>query len=213
MAAKAQILNWLAEDADNKIIIFTQFLPMVRILAKICDTEGWAYVKYTGEQSQDSREKAIMEFGSSTEGKSIMLASMRCGGLGLNLTMASKVICIDPWWNTAVEQQAFCRVFRIGQQKSTEYTRFVVKNTIDEAMMAMKKRKQIEIDEVMDSKRKNAPTIADLMRLFGPVGEDSEGKAFIFAEEEGQYDEDAPEHLRLADIDSEDELHHMGNEE
>lgn len=208
MACKAQVLNWLQEEPDVKIIIYTQFLPIIRILAKICETESWGYCKYTGAMSHESREKAIKEFGANKD-KQILLASLKCGGLGLNLTMASRVICFDPWWNAAVEQQAFCRVFRIGQQKETRMTRFVVKNTIDAAMMQMKERKQVEIDEVMDdSKRNEKLTVEDLMRLFGNVGQDGEGRSFIFAE-----GDDEDEHLRLPNIDSEDEEQMMGNEE
>ena len=77
-------------------------------------------------------------------------------------------------------------------------------------MMAMKKRKQIEIDDVIDSRRNDAPTVQDLMQLFGPVGEDSEGKPFIFAEDD---DTVASEHLRMANMDEEDEEQAMGNEE
>lgn len=101
----------------------------------------------------------------------ILLASLKCGGIGLNLTMAQKVIVVDPWWNDSIEQQAFCRVFRIGQAKETSMTRFIVKNTIDTNMIAMyetlllkkpsfveatakfclrQQRKQAEIDQVMD---------------------------------------------------------------
>ena len=213
MAVKAQVMEWLDEDKTAKIIIYSQFLPMIRILGKICQTEGWGYCKYTGTMSHESRNKAIQEFGEKEE-KVIMLASLKCGGLGLNLTMASRVIQLDPWWNAAVEQQAFCRVFRIGQQKETRMTRFVVKNTIDAAMMAMKERKQIEIDEVMDdSKRKEKLSVDDLMRLFGPVDKDSEGKPFIFAEGADQYDDGDPEHMRLPNVDSDDEEQMMGNEE
>jgi len=79
-----------------------------------------------------------------------MLASLRCGGLGLNLTMASKVIMIDPWWNSASEQQAFCRVFRIGQREETFMSRLCVKNTVDERLIAMQERKQNEIASVME---------------------------------------------------------------
>lgn len=57
--------------------------------------------------SHDSRDKAVREFETDPT-KRVMLASLKSGGLGLNLTMASKVICLDPWWNNAVEQQAFC---------------------------------------------------------------------------------------------------------
>lgn len=64
--------------------------------------------------------------------------------------MASKVIIMDPWWNQASEQQAFCRVFRIGQQDETFMSRICVRNTVDERLIEMQKEKQKEIDEVME---------------------------------------------------------------
>ena len=71
---------------------------------------------------------------------------------------------------------------------------------------------QIEIDEVMNnSKMKQKLSVEDLMRLFGDVHEDDEGKPFIFAEGTDQYDEG--EHLRLPNTDEEDEEQFMGNEE
>ena len=70
--------------------------------------------------------------------------------VGLNLTMASKVIMIDPWWNSASEQQAFCRVFRIGQREETFMSRLCVKNTVYERLIAMQERKQNEIASVME---------------------------------------------------------------
>lgn len=85
--------------------------------------------------------------------------------------------------------------------------RFVIKNTIDEAMMNMKERKQIEIDEVMDdSKRREKLSVTDLMRLFGPVGEDEDRKPFIFQQEPSEED-----HLRVAGVDEDDEDLAMGN--
>lgn len=70
--------------------------------------------------------------------------------VGLNLTMASKVIMIDPWWNSASEQQAFCRVFRIGQKEETFMSRLCVENTVDERLVAMQERKEKEIAEIME---------------------------------------------------------------
>jgi SNF2 family DNA or RNA helicase len=64
--------------------------------------------------------------------------------------MASKVIMIDPWWNTASEQQAFCRVFRIGQREETFMSRLCVRNTVDERLIKMQERKQTEIASVME---------------------------------------------------------------
>ena len=59
---------------------------------------------------------------------------------------------IDPWWNEASEQQAFCRVFRIGQQNETFMTRICVKDTVDERLIEMQRAKQKEIDRVMDDR-------------------------------------------------------------
>ncbi|SMR58591.1 unnamed protein product [Zymoseptoria tritici ST99CH_1E4] len=208
IAAKAQILEWLSSDPTAKIIIYTQFIPMVTILAKVCETEGWGYCKYTGGMSLDAREKSIREFSRNDgekgdeedddqddepEPKRILIASLKAGGLGLNIVAASRVIMLDPWWNDAVEQQAFCRVFRIGQVKETQLTRFCVKNTIDAAMFQVKERKIDEIEKVMESaKDQKTLTEEDLMKMFGPVGEDEEGHPFIFPEPYAEHDDDVP---------------------
>ncbi|KAK4959674.1 hypothetical protein LTR28_005145 [Elasticomyces elasticus] len=193
VAVKSQVLNWLTEDPTVKIIIYTQFIPMLRILGRVCRTEGWEWCEYHGQLTHEERDKEIQEFGKNPK-KSILLASLKAGGVGLNLTMASRVICIDPWWNNAVEQQgkynSFCRVFRIGQQKETSLTRFVVSGTVDDHMMGIKKRKQDEIDKVIednpDKPVKYSPE--ELMRLFGPVGTDENGTPFIFADDEEEGD-------------------------
>ena len=70
--------------------IYSQFLPMIRILGRMCQTEKWGYCTYTGTMSHESRAKSIEEFAEKPE-KQILLASLKCGGLGLNLTMASRV--------------------------------------------------------------------------------------------------------------------------
>jgi SNF2 family DNA or RNA helicase len=70
--------------------------------------------------------------------------------------MAQKVISIDPWWNSAVEQQAFGRVLRFGQERETAMTRFVVEDTIDQRIIDMQERKKEQITRVMDGMRKRS---------------------------------------------------------
>jgi len=189
LAAKVQILQWIQDDPSVKIICYSQFKPMLHILSRICLTEKWEFEKYNGSMSHDARDKAIENFGNPGKNVRILLASLKCGGLGLNLTMASRVITLDPWWNQAVEQQAFCRVFRIGQTKETFMTHFVVKNSIDAAIYALQGSKQEEIDAALDdSKRKERISVKELMGLFGRVTEDEDGKPFIFAHD-GKDDE------------------------
>lgn len=146
-AAKAQILAWLEEEPTQKIIVYSLFIPMIKIMEKVCKTERWGCCKYTGKMSQDARTSSLAEFADNPE-KKILLASLMAGGLGLNLTSASRVLILDPWWfvfsrlhsdflshthrNTATEQQAFARVYRIGQDKPTQLTRLVVTNTVRE---------------------------------------------------------------------------------
>lgn len=103
-AAKAQILNWIEEDKDVKIVVYTQFLPMIRILEKVCIAERWSFSKYAGNMSHDARAASLAEFSSLEKNKRILLASLRAGGLGLNVTAANKVLLLDPWWNSAVSK-------------------------------------------------------------------------------------------------------------
>ena len=191
VAVKAQILEWIEEDSDVKIICYSQFMPMLNILGRICSTEKWTFEKYTGSMTHDARDKAIENFGNPEKKVRILLASLKCGGLGLNLTMASRVITLDPWWNQAVEQQAFCRVFRIGQTKETSMTHLCVKNTIDAAIYALQSSKQENIDAALDdSKRKEILGTPDLLRLFGRVVDDEEGRPFIFAHDDKDDDDE-----------------------
>lgn len=79
----------------------------------------------------------------------MFISSLKSGGVGLNLTMATKVISVDLWWNNSVEQ-AFCRVYRHGQTKPTEITRFIVNDTVDERMQQMQDDKKVQIDGVLN---------------------------------------------------------------
>ena len=67
--------------------------------------------------------------------------SLKAGGQGLNLTRATYVFHLDPWWNPAVENQASDRAHRIGQMKKVIITRLIMRHTIEEKMMELKRRK------------------------------------------------------------------------
>ena len=189
-ATKAAILNWQQNKPNEKIIIYTQFLGLCRILGRMCEAEKWGYVHFNGKMTQEARQKAIKRFGDDPH-VSIMICSLKAGGVGLNLTMASKVIILDLWFNSAVEAQAYCRAFRIGQENKVEVLRFVVKDSIDEDLVRMQDRKDSEIVGAMgpDSLSKRA-TIQQLLELFGDVKEGEGQNEFILMEDEGMDDED-----------------------
>ena len=76
---------------------------------------------------------------------------------------------------------AFCRIFRIGQERKTHIQRFVVKNSIDTDIRKMQERKMIDIERALgdDSRGKGNLTIDDLLRLFGTVETDDDGNPYI----------------------------------
>ena len=207
IATKAQILAWLTADPTNKIIVFTQFRGLITVLKRLMAQEHIGCEEFHGAQSFEARDRAIQRFSDDADVK-VLLASLKAGGVGLNLTAASKVIIIDLWWNSSVEAQAFCRVFRIGQTRDVEVVRFVVRNSIDVEIVAMQKRKDEEIEEAIGgAKRGGKLTTAELIRLFGPLqvdevtGEvecDGVEEPFIFVEDEAMMDDKSDDEANLA---------------
>ena len=80
-----------------------------------------------------------------------MILSLRAGGLGLNLTVASCVFHFDRWWNPAVENQATDRAFRIGQTKNVLVHKFVCRGTVEEKILDLQKKKREIIDATVES--------------------------------------------------------------
>jgi len=157
---------------------------MIRIFAKVCEMEHWPCVQYTGMHSIDRRDRILTDFATDPNLR-ILIASLRTGGTGLNLTCASRVLMVDLWWNSSVEQQAFARTYRRGQDKETRMTRLIAADTVDDEMVLMQQKKDKEINGVMvNEKLKGKLTFTELMGLFGKVGEDEQGRSFILVEED-----------------------------
>ncbi|KAI9768311.1 MAG: hypothetical protein M1840_004919 [Geoglossum simile] len=189
-AAKAQIFEWRNDAPKDKIIIFTQFRMIMAIFARICAQEGWGFCEYNGGMSHQERSKSLENFRDDSQ-KTILIASLKCGGVGLNLTMASRVISIDLWWNSSVEDQAFCRVFRLGQERETHVKRFIVSNTIDQRLMEMQALKKTQIVAALgDGGASGKLTPRELISLFGKLVKGEDGTELIAEEDEDTESED-----------------------
>ena len=66
---------------------------------------------------RDERALAIKRFQEDPD-CNVILISLKCGSLGLNLTVANHVVMMDVWWNPAVENQAVDRAHRFGQVRT-----------------------------------------------------------------------------------------------
>ena len=154
LSGKAQLLvTILAKILANreKALIFSQYVETLDCLRHIIIKElGEAPLIYHGGLSQNIRAQTTGKFQDDPSAR-IMLISLKAGGLGLNLTAASRVIHYDLWYNPAVENQATDRAFRIGQKRNVFVHRLITKNSFEEKIDAMISSKQELADMTIKS--------------------------------------------------------------
>jgi SNF2 family DNA or RNA helicase len=135
-----------ALDANHRVLVFSQFVSMLRILRTEMDRRGLRYCYLDG--ATQGRLGVVREFNTTPE-IPLFLISLKAGGTGLNLTGADMVIHYDPWWNPAVEDQATDRAYRIGQQRTVYAVKLITRDTVEERVLSMQKRKQALIDATL----------------------------------------------------------------
>lgn len=134
-------------ENGHKALVFSQFVSFLAIIKRRIEAENIPYQYLDGSTSATNRKKAVEAF-QNGEGD-LFLLSLKAGGSGLNLTAADYVIHMDPWWNPAVEDQASDRAHRIGQERPVTIYRFVMRNTIEEKIIALHEHKRNLANELL----------------------------------------------------------------
>lgn len=116
-------------DKNEKVIIFSQFTKSLEKLKIALNTINFLYLD--GSISKANRAKLIEKFQAPNSPFSVFLVSLKAGGVGLNLTNAQNAIILEPWFNPAIEEQAFSRIHRIGQDKKVRIYRLLYSNSIE----------------------------------------------------------------------------------
>jgi len=140
-SAKLQMLmEMLPEmiEEGRRVLLFSQFTSMLRLIEDEVSRLGIAYVKLTGKTTD--RQTPIESF--QNEEVPLFLISLKAGGVGLNLTAADTVIHFDPWWNPAAETQATDRAHRIGQDKAVFVYKLITEGTVEEKILELQERKR-----------------------------------------------------------------------
>ncbi|KAK2981079.1 hypothetical protein RJ640_012034 [Escallonia rubra] len=157
------------QSPEKKSIVFSQFTKMLILLEEPLRAAGFKTLRLDGSMNAKQRVQVIDEFGvPAPDGPTIMLASLKASSTGINLTAASNVYLMEPWWNPAVEQQAMDRVHRIGQKEDVKIVRMIARNSIDERILELQERKKKLAREALgreDSKDKREVNIDDLRSL------------------------------------------------
>ncbi|KAJ8409563.1 hypothetical protein AAFF_G00229640 [Aldrovandia affinis] len=171
-ALMSNLLRLRQEDPSIKSLVVSQFTKFLSVLEVPLREQGISFTRLDGSMSQRCRAKAIQAFQDTARGSpTIMLLSLKAGGVGLNLTAASQVFLMDPAWNPAAEDQCVDRCHRLGQTKDVVITKFIVKDSVEENMVKIQKKKQELVEKAFggknpqDRKQSRIEEIRALMEL------------------------------------------------
>ncbi len=166
-SAKLEVLRGLLEQLraeGHRALVFSQFTSLLALVRQALEADGLRCLQLDGSVP-GRRRKALVDAFQGGEAD-VFLLSIKAGGVGLNLTAASYVFHLDPWWNPAVEDQATDRAHRIGQDKPVNIYRLVARGTVEEAIYQMHRDKRDLVDAVLaGTGRASAMSVQELHRL------------------------------------------------
>ncbi|RAP32186.1 hypothetical protein DID75_05270 [Candidatus Marinamargulisbacteria bacterium SCGC AG-410-N11] len=135
-------------EENHSALVFSQFTTALDLMEPFLNKAEIDFIRLDGKTPMTKRQELVEQFQKS-ERPTVFLMSLKAGGVGLNLTRASYVFHVDPWWNPAVETQASDRAHRIGQDKSVMITRLIMHDTIEERLMTLKQQKETLFQAVL----------------------------------------------------------------
>jgi len=177
-------------DPRSKVLVFSQYLGFLDLLDSHLERKQIVSFRLDGSMSLKERMDVLDKFQKSDQQNcketdstnnheeckrrgSVFLASMKAGGVGINLVAASSVFIVDPWWNAAIEDQCINRIHRIGQTaKVVRVRKFIVQDSVEEKILSLQRRKKDMASEILSGKEDcgaftdSKPTLDDFKILF-----------------------------------------------
>ncbi|KAI1279466.1 hypothetical protein F5Y07DRAFT_387588 [Xylaria sp. FL0933] len=165
-----ELLGMIRRDfPDEKTLVFSQFTSFLDLMEIPISDDGYNYRRYDGSMPNGDRDAAVDDFMKKPEVK-VMLVSLRCGNAGLNLYAATRVIMLDPFWNPSVEDQAIKRAHRLGQTRPVITYRILVKETVEDRIIALQEKKRQLVSDVLNAEARRGVSrlsVSELAGLFG----------------------------------------------
>ncbi|KAF4463110.1 dna repair rad16 [Fusarium albosuccineum] len=156
-----------SDNASHKSIIFSQFTTMLQLIEWRLRRAGITTVMLDGSMTPAQRQASIEHFMTNVDVE-CFLVSLKAGGVALNLTEASRVFIVDPWWNPAAEWQSADRCHRIGQTRPCTITRLCIEDSVESRMVLIQEKKTNMIHSTVnaDDKAMDSLTPQDMQFLF-----------------------------------------------
>jgi len=153
---------------NHRALVFSQWTSYLDRVEPGLVARGIRFSRLDGSTSD--RGRVVREF-QDPAGPSVMLISLKAGGVGITLTAADHIFILDPWWNPAVEEQAADRAHRIGQENPVLVHRLVAENTVEERILLLQQEKRklaaSVLDPGADGSSAGTLTREDLLGLLG----------------------------------------------
>ncbi|KAJ2906319.1 hypothetical protein MKZ38_002035 [Zalerion maritima] len=140
------------DEAPEKSIVFSAWTTHLDLIEHSLKKANISFTRLDGTMSLKQRTAAINTF-REDESIHLILVSIYAGGLGLNLTSGSMVYVMEPQWNPQVEAQAVDRVHRLGQDREVHIVRYIMKNSFEDKVRAVQRKKEALADLSMDNKK------------------------------------------------------------
>jgi superfamily II DNA or RNA helicase len=136
-------------QSNQKTIVFSSFVSNLDFYKAWCKENKIDFCELTGDTPLKEREYQVNRF-QEQEKPLLFFISLKAGGVGLNVTKASYVVFLDPWWNPFSEKQGIGRAHRIGQLNKVNVIRFIAKNTVEEKIIRLQESKKLLADSLLD---------------------------------------------------------------
>ncbi|WP_269234767.1 DEAD/DEAH box helicase [Flavobacterium flavigenum] len=162
------VTNYLENlvKAKQKAIIFSSFVTNLNFYTDWCKQNKIEFCEITGETPANRREQQVKLF-QENENRLLFFISLKAGGVGLNITKASYVLFLDPWWNPFAEKQGVARAHRIGQLNKVNVIRFISKNTVEEKIITLQENKKLLADSLLEESYINDELEGNLAYILG----------------------------------------------
>ena len=161
------LLRLLRHDSStHKYIVFSFFTSMLDLIEPFMVRSSTKYTRYDGKMKNDAREASLARLRDDKSCR-VLLCSLRAGSLGLNLTAASRVVILEPFWNPFVEEQAIDRVHRLNQTQDVIVHKLTIKDTVESRIVELQERKRELANATIEGKQMAAKlTLQDMLKLF-----------------------------------------------
>ena len=143
----------------HKTVVFSQWTSCLDLIQKMFTFYGIAFCRFDGTVVTLEERTGIVEQFAKSDSTFVMLTSLGAGAEGINLTCASTVVLMEPYWNASIEKQAIDRVHRLGQTQKTRVYKLTLKHSVEDWILRLQQLKEQELEFYLKGTTPVAPQV------------------------------------------------------